>query len=464
MHRVKVVVLLSIAVFISPLVVGQHFDVDVDTLQSKINPGDGEKQLFNITVTNNGDTTHKFDIKLQATNTWYNGPYPYTLQLAPDETGYSLVYINPDPEAIAGRKGVELTVQSNDEDVVKRPSFSVSRDTDVLITAFTTGSDRYNPGEAVEVTATVKNVVNRELRENEYQAVFSFGGQTKEVAFSDLDPGEEETKTVSFPLGQFDSGVMDVVLTVQDLDGTAHVSKTANIRVETMENVETTQQESFNGLAATTVLAAENTGNAAADSATMSAAVPSYLSYFVSFDVKPSSQTAADGIITYIWELGSLQPGERQTVRYSINYWVPVAILLVLLVTAAVAIREYRRPALRKKSFRKNGKHSVHLIVRNRSGQILDNVVVRDFVPGIATLIEKFDSSPPEKIRQGEEGTEIEWKLGRMNPGEERILTYKISPQVEVEGHITLPSARLEYKNGNKQKKRDSHHARADFS
>lgn len=442
----------------------QDFSVSVDTITPTATPGDGEKELFRINVTNDADVDQQFTLNTETRNDWYNGPYPYTLTLEPGESGLSSVYISLDENAVAGRKGIEISVTSGSgEQVTRRPSFTIKRDSDVIIKSFTTNNDTYNPGTSVSTSVTVRNVIPRELDENEYRAVFTLDGKEKTVPFSDLDPGEEETVTAQFNLEPFDVGVMNVNVRVEDIDGNLAQQKSAKIEVEQVENVQKTRTRNFRGISTTAVLTAENHGNIPSENTVVKASVPSYLSYFVSFTTEPSSERNSGGTVTYTWELGSLSPGDSQRVTYRINYWTPLAVLLVLVVAGALGIRELRSPHIKKKTVRKNGKHAVHLTVKNRSGSNLDNVVVKDFVPSIASLIEKFDSSPPEKIRQGEEGTELEWKLGRMTPGEERILTYKISPQVEVEGSVTLPSARLEYKVKNAEKKRSSHHTSADF-
>ncbi len=465
MGRGKVVLLVSAVVFISPIVAGEHFDVSVDVPNSIVEADGGEALLFNVTVENNGETEDEFTTHIWTANTWYNGPYPRTLYLDSGETGSSLIYVNPNEDAVAKRRGVEITVTSGEgENAVKRPSYYLQQDKDLLITAFDVDGETYDPGETVRVTASMKNVVNRDLDRNEYRAVFKLGDMTEQTGISSLSPGQSDTVSAEFTLGQFDYGRKRLVFELQDMEDRVHSERTARIRIAESERIERYQNREFNGVSDTRQVTAENLGNAPSEDTTVSASIPSYLSYFVSYDMDPAESTTRDGITTYTWNLGTLAPGDQQTVTYRINYWVPLAIIAVLLVTIAITIYEHRRPTITKKTFQKHGNHSVHLVVENNSGKIMDNVVVRDFVPGIASLVEKFDASPPEKIRKGEEGTELEWKLGRISPGEERILTYRVSPQVEVEGHVTLPVARLEYKTGNREKTRHSHHTTADFT
>ncbi len=464
-HWQRLAVVVTLAVFISPFVAAGHFDVSVDVLTPTVNAGDGEKPLFNISVTNTGSTTEEFTVRHRASNTWYNGPYPSSqLQLAPGATGHTVLYVNAPAESIAGRKGVYISVTAdNGEEIEEDPTYRIQQDRDVLITDIDTDSEAYSPRENVTVTASIMNVLDRQLNRNEYQAVFALGNRTETSGIAGLRPGEEQQHTATFKLGQFDAGVMTVVLQTLDVEGGSEGERTANTRVQEQSDINTYTNRDFNGISGTRTITAENQGNLASEDTVIQASVPSYLSYFVSFATEPAATQRDSGTISYTWNIGELPPGASETVTYRINYWTPLAIIAVLLIAAVVGIRELRRPHIKKKTVRKNGKNGVHLTVKNRSSKNMDNVVVKDFVPSIATLIEKFDSSPPEQIRQGEEGTELEWKLGRMTPGEERILTYQISPQVEVEGNVTLPSAQLKYKAGETEKKQRSHHTTADF-
>jgi hypothetical protein len=463
-HLRKLAILVSATVVISPIVAGQPFTVSVETMTDSVTPGDGEVELFHINVTNTGDTTQQFMIRTETRNNWYSGPYPYRFSLDPGASTVSRLYIQIGTDAIAGRRGIEIHVKNgNGERIVRRPSFRINRDQDLLVDSFSLDNDTYMPGATATARIRVRNVVDREFAENEYRAVVSLDDQEKTVPFKDLDPGEAETVNAEFTLSQYTAGVKTVGARVEDIDGNLVDQESAKIEVRTVESVERQRQQEFHGISTRTVLTASNTGNIPAEDTVVTARVPSYLSHFVSFTTEPTTVDSTGGKATYTWNVGDLAPGDTATVTYRVNYWTPLAIIAVILIAAVLGVRELRRPRIAKKALQKNGKHAVHITVKNRSGTVLDNVVVKDFVPGIATLIEKFDSSPPETIRQGEEGTEIEWKLGRMDPGEERILTYQISPQVEVEETVTLPAAQLAYRTGETEKKRSSHHASADF-
>lgn len=463
--REKAILTAALLVLCLPVSAAADFDVSVTVENQVISPSDNVSTVFNVTVTNNGSASDRFYVDyLTSKPSWFSGPNPYLLELGPGESDSAIVTARPTETAVAGNQGVTFRVTNTaDERVEERAVFSVHRDRDIIISNLETDKTTYDPGEMVEVEATVKNLLNDDIHRNEYQVVFTLGGEQQTEPIPSLSKGGDAPLTASFPLKKFDVGVMEITVLAQDIDGNRQDTARATIEVRETENVQVQRQDRFRVVTEQRTITAENLGNVDAPDTTVSTTVTDYLAPFTSFDRAPDETHDGEGETTYVWQLGTLAAGDSVTVQYQVNYWAPVAILLVLVIAVVVGVRTYRQPHVVKKVHRKNGKHSVHLRVENRSSKTLDNVVVKDFVPGIATLVEKFDSSPPEKIREGDEGTEIEWRLGRMQPGEERILTYRISPQVEVEEHVSLPRALLTYKAGDSEKEQYSHHARADF-
>ncbi|MFB6294362.1 MAG: hypothetical protein ABEI97_01245, partial [Candidatus Nanohaloarchaea archaeon] len=459
----RAMLLLTVVSLLSAAAAGQQFTVDVDVQNPEINPSQDQTTRFNISVTNTGDTAETYTIRYNVANPgWYFLP-KYTLALDPGETQHSILYADPPAEAVEGNIGVIITVASDGGEVTRRPSYRIVRDRDIIITGFSTDDTVYDPGTAVNVTLDIKNVRQQDLPANQYRAVFTMDGREKRVPIPSLIPSEPETLTSGFMLGQYANGMKTVEARVEQLDGTLQDSVSATVRVRETEKIVRDQARTASLFTTRRSFTVGNEGNTVSDPQTVSTTLPAYLAYFTTFTPEPSS-AQQDGLQhRYTWNVGRISPGESVTVRYTVNKWVPALLLLLVLAAAGLAVREYRKPHIVKRVYRKDGTHSVHLRVENRSGSPIDDVVVKDFVPSICSLVEKFDASPPERIRDGGEVTELEWELGRFEPGEERILTYSISPQVQVEGEATLPSAHMEYVARGRHRKRHSHPSRADF-
>jgi hypothetical protein len=94
----------------------------------------------------------------------------------------------------------------------------------------------------------------------------------------------------------------------------------------------------------------------------------------------------------------------------------------------------------------------VSLDVRNRTKHEIRDVEVRDVVPSIARVVERFDTLAP-RTKTSEIGTELRWKIDSLKPREERVLTYRIRPVVEVTGSLNLPEAKVRYVDKKKVKR-----------
>lgn len=460
----RVLVLVSVLGLFASAASAQTFTVDVDVQNQTVVPENGETAEFHISITNEGSADRQFTASYTVSNPgWYFLP-DYQVQVPAGETRTTVLYATPGKEAVAGSKAVIIRVKDPDGATVERTAFyTIDREIGVGVTGLSTDNTRYRPGETVNVAATVKNFRNAQLARGAYELVFDLDGETETAVVPGLRPGEEAELEAAFQLDRFDKGAMTMTARTQTIDGVRQDVRRATIRVAEVENVQVSGSDGGNMLAQEHTLTAKNAGNVKALDTEVEADVPSYMELFVAFSQKPDSSTAAQGITTYTWNLGDLEPGEEAQVSYTVNYWVPLLIAIILLAAGFVAFRAWRSPHIVKRVYRKEGRHSVHLRIENRSSRELSGVVVRDYVPSIASLIEKFDASPPQTIREGEEGTELEWRVGTMEPGEERILTYTLTPNVQVEDDVTLPSAHMQYEQRGSETKTHSHPVQADF-
>ena len=70
--------------------------------------------------------------------------------------------------------------------------------------------------------------------------------------------------------------------------------------------------------------------------------------------------------------------------------------------------------------------------------------MVRDWVSPLASVVNQFDSVKPV-IRKSDAGTELIWKLDKIDKKDDRILSYKIRTMIN--GEIKMPRAYIRYKN-----------------
>ena len=171
-------------------------------------------------------------------------------------------------------------------------------------------------------------------------------------------------------------------------------------------------------------------------------------SFFTSFDPKPKLFNEF-----YVWTV-QLSVGESLNITQTTNYW-SLFVLVVLILLAVLSYFLFRSPIVVSKSARiistKEGGISelkVILHIRNRSGKKVRNVRVIDLIPNLAELVKHFDVGslePYKVVLHDAKGTIVKWKVDEVEPGEERLIYYKVKNKLSVLSGISLPAAVVKF-------------------
>ena len=170
---------------------------------------------------------------------------------------------------------------------------------------------------------------------------------------------------------------------------------------------------------------------------------------FTGFVTKPDNCFDEDGGMKCRYTIGEIAPGMTAKIIYRVDLW-PIlggyALGLMGIVSGAgIVFKRTTRPKIKKKSIRKSGsEHTIFLELKNPFRKDIENIVVRDWVSPLAIVVNKFDSVKPV-IRRSDAGTELIWKLDKIERKDERILSYKIRTMIN--GEIKMPRAYIRYKN-----------------
>jgi len=60
----------------------------------------------------------------------------------------------------------------------------------------------------------------------------------------------------------------------------------------------------------------------------------------------------------------------------------------------------------------------------------------QDFVPSVFKVVESAGTIVPAIVKQRKDGTLLVWKLGKMRSKDERIISYRIEPILQVTGKM----------------------------
>jgi hypothetical protein len=283
----------------------------------------------------------------------------------------------------------------------------------------------------VLVSGTVYNVGSKLL--TNLAVVAKMGNQQKTFQIDRLSPRDSTDFAISFSLEGMSPGKYDIDFNLVDDIGRSFYTETKSFNIPSIENIVYGNDVST-PFGSSITLTATNTGNVVAE-ADLSSISPEGWYYFYS-GPNPTGMILGK----YYWKM-SLPPGESNSITYSEIYW-PTYVLIIFAVLVGVFIY-WQSTALTfsKRIIRKPGNEaSVSLHLRSRKKGV-DKVVVKDTVPSDFAISNKFESVKP-MIKKIADGVELHWRLGRMNPQEERVLHYTIKPAKEMRSKVKLPAAK----------------------
>ena len=173
----------------------------------------------------------------------------------------------------------------------------------------------------------------------------------------------------------------------------------------------------------------------------------------------PRAELVKEGDKHYlVWqvELGK----ERAMTVYTFENYRPVVVIIALLIIAIVLYFLFRSPIVARKSianvsFSEGGVSEAKVVVRvkNRSSKQITNIEVVDNLTHIAHVERELSigSMQPHAVMQHpKRGVIIKWIIEALEPGDERVLSYKMKSRLPILGEFNLPAATARAKVGDK--------------
>ena len=173
----------------------------------------------------------------------------------------------------------------------------------------------------------------------------------------------------------------------------------------------------------------------------------------------PRSKTIKEnGKYYLVWQV-NLDQDKAMTVFVNENYR-PLVVIILFTIVAIVLYFVFRSPIVVRKSIANVGmseggisEAKVVVRVKNRSSNQITNIEVMDNVPNIAHVEKEISigSMQPHAILQHpKKGVMMKWILESLEPGDERVLSYKMRSRLPILGEFNLPAATARTKVGNK--------------
>ena len=206
-------------------------------------------------------------------------------------------------------------------------------------------------------------------------------------------------------------------------------------------NIATTEKETGNIFYNTLAITKRNEGNVISD---VSIAVKKniFANAFTTISIKPTKVGKSAAFYTYEWE-ATLKPNETITVDIKTNYLLPLGILAGIAIIAVIISVYFSSPLMIKKKVRrvksKTGEFALKVMVQIKARKDMNKIVLRERIPHLAELHERFGTIKPSKVDRARRI--IEWELPELKRGEEHIFSYVLISKVSILGGYHMPDA-----------------------
>ena len=173
----------------------------------------------------------------------------------------------------------------------------------------------------------------------------------------------------------------------------------------------------------------------------------------------PRAEIEKDGSKQYlVWNV-RLGKDNAMTIHMTKNYR-PIVVIMILVVVAVVLYFVFRSPIVVRKSIANIGmseggisEAKVVVRVKNRSPAQITSIEVMDNLPHIAHVEKELSigsMQPHAVLKHPKKGIMIRWTIEALEPGDERVLSYRMKSRLSILGEFSLPAATARAKVGNR--------------
>ena len=178
-----------------------------------------------------------------------------------------------------------------------------------------------------------------------------------------------------------------------------------------------------------------------------------YIQYLFTKTSPKGELVIINGQRMYQWVF-EITPGDIYRIEIVTDYRTPFFTFVgILIIIALFFYFKQKNVKIKKSVFKVHEPRDVQgvtelkilLRVKNRTHKEMYHVRVIDLLPRAIKLDMDFGTLKPVKIEEGSVGMRLLWELDKLDPGDERVFTYKIKTNLPIEGKFTLPAAVAQY-------------------
>lgn len=460
----KLFLLFGLVIFLFiPSVLAQDVQLFLETTQTKIYAG--KTGSIEVTVFNNQNFTDTFSItvwppQLGDVTTSIDNP---NLRIPAKSNASTKIYFSAPECADEATIQFEISTSSvtTNASTSQNILLTVSRFFTVCISDFKL--DKYGeikPNESLKITTYITNPTSKNSPQFFLQVNVKLENQTVGSFDETIQPIiQKSTKIVSYVynFSEYASpGIYKIEVLLKDELNNLKSKKEETIKMKIVNKTLTSSWTDIGILSAVTTVKVKNEGNVPVP-IKITTSIPSFVKNLFFTEFEPTLETSKDGWIEYEWDFESVKPGEEVMIKYEIKLLYVWLFVLGTVIVVILAFKFVYGPTIVKKykpiTTELGKEMTIAIEVKNKSRHEIENVEVKDFVPTLFEVSEKFDTVRPESVKKVKGGTVLIWKFNLLKPLEERVLTYKIKPKMEISGTFKLPNAYVKYLDKKKEVK-----------
>lgn len=408
----------------------------------------GETNILEILVKNNRDIKDTFYFSVWPT--YWIEIKKYWVILDPNEIATVTINIEPPRDAKEGTHELIFTAKSGNISISNNIYFSIKRPTHIFVTEIKINKQTLKPDDTLLIQPILTNIDKKQIMD-----VFVTTKILKDdllvKKFDDtVTIRPESTHTLSYVFNiknTLSPGDYEINTVIRNKLNKILDERTIDFKIEPVHRIDEEKKSENTILYSTVIIKVTNNGNVV-ESFYVTESLPIISKNFFYPEVEPVSEEEKDNRIIYKWLIQDFMPDETIIIRYQLRFTNVVLVSCILIIAIVWVVWLFYKPLLRKKYIGLLGlgrELTISLHVKNRGRKPLNNIAVTDFVPPLAKVVKKFDTLVPS-IKRRATGTELTWKIKQLNPKEERVLTYRVKPVIDIVGKLKLPKAHMIYK------------------
>jgi hypothetical protein len=411
-----------------------------------------EKSTVKFNIINDGPQKDTFYIAVWPSS-WISLE-KYFVTLSPNEEQTVYFTVEPPIDANIGNVVFSVSARSTDtgETATKEIILNMRRRTGTFISDLKLNQDIVSPKDTLVIQPVLVNL-DKTLSKQVIVRTKIMKADHTIKAFEDevlLQPSTTKTLSIPFEIkNTYDYGTYSIQVFMYDKFGMPIHSKMAAFVIKKYSDFEKDKKIQRSLLETEFIINITNKGNYP-ESFVVTESMPKIAKYFFYPEKEPEKQEEKENRVIYTWIVRDVKPDESVLIKYYLRFSNAafVTFLLLLLITFILSL--LHKPTLLKRypeniNLEKGSLVTLH--IRNNSIREIHNVVVKDNVPSIFAVVKEFDTLKPE-VKVTQTGTTLIWKIDKLRPKEDRVLTYRIKPVMNLEGKVKLPKAYFSYKLG----------------